>query len=184
MDDGAKLYAQYLNGDDLSLETLVKTYGDGLVRFAYGFVKDSMTAEDIAEDTFATLIIKRKRFSPRASFKTYLYKIARNKCLDFLRYHRRFVPLDDMENVLSSSDEKPDINVELCERKTALYKCLQQLPNQYGNVLTLVYIEGFSAEETSKIMNKSVKQVYNLLARAKLSLKQLLINEGIKYENI
>ncbi len=184
MDDGAKLYAQYLNGDDLSLENLVRIYGDGLVRFVYGFVKDSMTAEDIAEDTFATLIIKRKRFSPNASFKTYLYKIARNKCLDFLRYHRCFVPLDDLENVITSSDGNPDENVELCERKTVLYKCLQKLPKQYGSVLTLVYIEGFTTEETSKIMNQSVKQVYNLLARAKLSLKQLLINEGIKYENI
>lgn len=172
------LYAQYLSGDESALTQLVQTYGDGLVRFAYCFVKDAMTAEDIAEDTFATLIVKRKRFSPRASFKTYLYKIARNKCVDYLRFKRRFVPLDDLSNVLSASDV--DTDVDLTERAKTLYKCMQCLPLQYRNVLTLTYIEEFSTEQTATIMGKTVKQIYNLLARAKVSLKELLINEGFE----
>lgn len=182
MDNGAILYAQYLDGDQSALTQLVEMYGDGLVRFAYCFVKDSMTAEDIAEDAFATLIFKRKRFSSRASFKTYLYKIARNKCLDYLRFNRRFVPLDDLSNVLSSSDVNGE--AELTERNETLYKCLQDLPTQYRDVLLLVYIEGFSIEQTAAIKGKTIKQTYNLLARAKQSLKQLLINEGINYEDI
>ena len=138
MDNGAILYAQYLNGDQSALTQLVQTYGNGLVRFAYCFVKDAMTAEDIAEDTFATLIVKRKRFSARASFKTYLYKIARNKCIDYLRFHKRFVPLDDLSNVLCSQDV--DSLVELTERNATLYKCMQSLPRQYCDVLMLTYI--------------------------------------------
>ena len=182
MDNGAILYAQYLDGDDTALEQLVQTYSDGLVRFAYCFVKNSSVAEDIAEDTFATLIVKRKRFSPRASFKTYLYKIARNKCLDHLRFNRRFVPLDDLDNVLASGDV--NATVETSERATILYTCMQQLPTQYNYVLTLTYIEGFSAEQTATIMGKGIKQVYNLLVRAKTVLKQLLTDKGINYEDI
>lgn len=182
MDIGAILYSQYLDGDDSALTELVKTYGDGLVRFAYCFVKDSMTAEDIAEDTFATLIIRRKRFYSRASFKTYLYKIARNKCLDYLRFHKRFVPLDDVEGVIGTTDVQD--GVERLENNLTLYECMLKLVPQYRYVLTLTYVEGFSTEETAKIMSKSVKQIYNLLSRAKLSLKQQLINEGINYEDI
>lgn len=182
MDNGAILYSKYLDGDDNALEQLVELYSDGLVRFAYCFVKDSAVAEDVAADAFATLIFKRKRFSPRASFKTYLYKIARNKCLDYLRYHKRFVPLDDLSNVLASNDGAD--NVEARERATILYRCMQGLNPQYRYVLTLTYIEDFSAEQTAKIMGKNIKQVYNLLARAKTSLKQLLIDEGINYEDI
>lgn len=182
MDNGAILYAQYLDGDESSLEQLVQLYSDGLVRFAYCFVKDSAVAEDVAADAFATLIIRRKRFFQRASFKTYLYKIARNKCLDYLRYHRRFVPLDDVSNVLTSGDIEN--SVEICERSQTLYRCIQELNAQYRTVLTLVYIEGFSVDETAGITGKNVKQIYNLLARAKQALKQLLINEGINYEDI
>lgn len=181
MDIGAQLYTEYLNGDETALEQLVQTYGDGLVRFAYCFVKDSMTAEDIAEDTFATLIFKRKRFDGKATFRTYLYKIARNKCIDYLRFHRRFVPLDDIANVLAADNVGG--TAELFERTATLYKCLQNLPLQYRDVLTLAYIDGFTTDETARIMGKNIKQIYNLLARAKQSLKTLLINEGIKYED-
>lgn len=182
MDNGAILYAQYLRGNKSALEKLVQTYGDGLVRFAYCFVKDSNVAEDIAEETFATLIVRRKRFSPRASFKTYLYKIAKNKCYDYLRFHKRFVPLDDLENVLGSGDVCE--SVEVNERAATLYKCMQNLVPQYRYALMLIYVEEFSVEQTAKIMGKNIKQIYNLLARAKASLKQLLVNQGIDYENI
>lgn len=182
MDNGAILYFQYLNGDESALTTLVQTYGDGLVRFAYCFVKDAATAEDIAEDTFATLILKRKRFSARASFKTYLYKIARNKCLDCLRFRKRFAPLDDLQNVLYTNDV--NASAEVSERSVTLYRCMQDLPAQYRNVLMLVYIEEFSVAQAATIMGRTVKQTYNLLSRAKLSLKTLLINQGLNYEDI
>ncbi|MCM1533461.1 MAG: sigma-70 family RNA polymerase sigma factor [Corallococcus sp.] len=181
MDIGAELYCRYLDGDNASLDELVKTYGDGLVRFAYCFVKDSAAAEDIAADTFATLIFRRKRFYQRASFKTYLYKIARNKCLDFLRYNKRFTPLDDLENVLYDESENICDDTETTDM---LYRCLQRLPRQYRDVLVLTYLEGFSVADVTKIMGKSTKQVYNLLSRAKPSLKTLLINEGINYEKL
>lgn len=182
MDNGAILYAKYLDGDDTALEQLVNLYFDGLVRFAYCFVKDSMTAEDVVADAFATLIYKRKRYFARASFKTYLYKIVRNKCLDYLRFNKRFVPLDDLNNVLASVDAVND--VEACERSAELYRCVQQLKAQYKTVIALTYIEGFSIGETARITGKSVKQVYNLLARAKQELKLLLISKGMKYEDI
>lgn len=182
MDNGAILYAKYLDGDDTALEALVTQYFDGLVRFAYCFVKDSNVAEDVVSDAFAVLIVKRKRFFARASFKTYLYKIVRNKCVDYLRFHRRFTPLEDIENTLCSGDVEG--SVERDERAELLYKCMQGLPAQYKNALMLTYVEGFTIEQTAKITNRSVKQTYNLLARAKQSLKQLLINEGINYEDI
>ncbi len=182
MDNGAILYTAYLNGDESALEQLVKLYYDGLVRFAYCFVKSAAVAEDVVADAYATLIVKRKRFFSRASFKTYLYKTVRNKCIDYLRFHKRFVPLDDLQNVLSTNDV--DGAVEMNERLAFLYKCMQSLAPQYRYVLTLVYIEGFSVDEASRIMGKKAKQTYNLLARAKQTLKKLLIDKGINYEDL
>ena len=178
MDVSTQLYLQYVEGNTDALRQLVEMYSDGLVRFAYCFVASSVVAEDIMEDTFATVIATKRRFLPRATFKTYLYKIARNKCVDYIRFHRKFVPLCDLENVLVFDDVETD--VEKREEKRVLYKCLQQLPREYRDVLQLSYLEGFDVQEICSIMRKNTKQVYNLLARAKQSLKTLLKKEGIE----
>ena len=178
MDVSTTLYLQYVGGNTDALQQLVEMYSDGLVRFAYCFVASSDVAEDIMEDTFATVIVSKRRFSPRATFKTYLYKIARNKCIDYIRFHKKYVPLNDLENVLVFNDVETD--VEKREEKRMLYKCLQQLPREYRDVLQLSYLEGFDTQQVCSIMRKNTKQVYNLLARAKLSLKILLEKEGIE----
>ncbi|MCH5160228.1 MAG: RNA polymerase sigma factor [Clostridiales bacterium] len=178
MDVSTELYLKYVGGNTDALHQLVEMYSDGLVRFAYCFVASSDVAEDIMEDTFAAVIATKRHFSPRASFKTYLYKIARNKCIDYIRFHKKFVPLCDLENVLVFNDV--ETNVEKREEKRLLYKCLQQLPREYRDVLQLSYLEGFDTQEICSIMRKNTKQVYNLLARAKQSLKILLKKEGIE----
>lgn len=178
MDVSTQLYLKYLDGDVNALQQLVEKYSDGLVRFAFCFVASSAVAEDIMEDTFATVIATKRRFSPKAKFKTYLYKIARNKCIDYLRFHKKFVPLCDLENVLVFNDD--DTDVDKREDKRVLYECLQQLPREYRDVLQLSYLEGFDTQEICTIMHKNTKQVYNLLARAKQRLKILLEKEGIK----
>ena len=178
MDVGTELYLQYVSGNADALGQLVEMYSDGLVRFAYCFVASSDVAEDVMEETFATVVATKRRFSPRATFKNYLYKIARTKCIEYIRFHRRFVPLNDLENVLVFDDVEAD--VEKLEVKRALYKCLQRLPREYRDVLQLAYLEGFETQEICAIMRKNTKQVYNLLARAKQSLKNLLEKEGIR----
>ena len=70
------------------------------------------------------------------------------------------------------------------ERDRAVFACLQELPLQYRQVLTLCYFDEFSMDEICAIMSRSKKQVYNLLARAKASLKSLLEKVGITYEDI
>ena len=180
-DHGASSYHRYLQGDAEALEELVRSYGDPLVRFAYCFLNDSYAAEDVMEDTFAALIVKRKKFTEQAKFKTYLFQIARNKCIDVLRARKRIVYLDEnISNVLSGD---PEADAVLSDRNKTLYRCVQELPDKYREVVDLVYFEGFSAAETATILHMSRKQVYNLLARAKANLKEILRKVGIDDEN-
>ena len=76
-DRGAALYAAFLEGDASALEALVQLYGDALTRFAYCIVRDDAAAEDVTADTFAALIVRRKKFREEAKFRTYLYAVAR-----------------------------------------------------------------------------------------------------------
>lgn len=180
-DTGAADYRRFLQGDNTALEDLVRAYSDELVRYAYCYVKNAAAAEDIMEDTFAALFVKRKSFGENGSFKAYLFRIARNKCFDRKR-RERFVQDRNAEAVLKSGDAEREIAVR--ERNRTLYLGLQSLPAQYGGVLHLVYLDGFSVEETARILGKTRKQTYNLLARAKTSLRTFLEKEGIGYEDV
>lgn len=174
---GASSYHRFLQGDNRALEELITEYSDALVRYAFMYVKNSDVAEDIMEDTFATLIVKRKRFKEDSPFKAYLFKITRNKSIDFLRSKRRTdIPFSDLENVLQAESAEHSLLEK--ERDRHIYQCMQSLHPDYSEVLYLTYFEGFSTEDICKSTDRSVKQIYNLLARAKASLRELLVKEG------
>lgn len=179
---GASSYRRFLQGDPAGLEELIRTYSDSLVRFAYGFVRSSAAAEDVAAEAIAALLLKRKDFPDEAHLRAYLYRIARNKAMDHLRRHREEVPLEDVENVLGTGDPERDLLIR--QRDEGLYRAMQQLAPQYAQVLQLVYLEGFSPRQIRSILKLSSKQVYNLLARAKATLKPILEKEGITHEDL
>ena len=172
----------FLRGNDYGLEQLVRAYSDPLVRFAYCFVKDSAAAEDIMEDAFATLVFKRKRFHESDNLRAYLYKTVRNKSVDYLRAHKKQTRLDDVERVSFTADGEADV-IRL-ENARAVYRCMQKLSPQYAEVLYLTYFEDHTIQELCKILKRTKKQIYNLLSRAKTSLKELLIKEGISHEDL
>ena len=168
--------------DPALLDRLIRTHSDSLVRFAYSFVCDSAAAEDIVSDTFAALMVKGGFFPDEGKLRAWLYRVARNKSIDYLRHRSRHVPLEDVENVLGSGD--PEADVIRAQRDQTVYLCMLSLPQQYQQVLQLTYLDGFSLAETERIMGRSPKQIYNLLSRAKIALKERLIKEGISYEDL
>lgn len=165
-----------------SLETIIRTYSDPLVRYAYCFVGSASVAEEMMEDALADVLFRDKQFADEAHFKAYLYKAVRHRCLNYLRFHWKFVSLEDVESVLCAGDLEADAIKK--ERDRRVFSCLQELPLQYRQVLTLTYYDGFSVEEICTILSKSKKQVYNLLARAKASLRTLLEKVGITDEDL
>lgn len=160
---------------------LIAEYSDELIRFACCFTRDLSAAEDVAEDAFAELVYRRKKFDCAKAFKSYLYKTARNKSIDWLRENRRKVPLDGATYARRADCEE---SFFASAQNAALYDCIAALPPQYGEALCLCYIDGFSPDELCVILKCNKKRVYNLLARAKAALKPLLIERGVFYENL
>ena len=179
---GASSYRRFLRLDETSLDQVLITYSDALVRFAYSYIHNASIAEDIAAESIAVLLTCRKRFPDEAHMRAYLYKVARSKAVDHLRLYRYLTPLEDVEQVLGSGNPE-DAFLEK-ERNRSIYLCMQELPEQYREILQLAYFDGFDVPQISKILQKSSKQVYNLLSRARASLKELLIKEGITHEDI
>ena len=183
MDNGAESYRRFLEGDDKGVAQIIEEYKNGLILFLNGYTGNLYAAEELAEETFFRLVVKKPRFSGKSSFKSWLYAIGRNAAVDHLRRASRTepAPIEDMEAYLK---DESDLEAEYLkeERSRAVRDAIRTLPADYGTVLWLVYFEGFSNEETAVVMKKSRRQIRNLLYRAKQSLKCELEKEGFVYE--
>ncbi len=185
MDNGASSYRRYLDGDDTGITEIIRDYKDGLTLYINGYVNNIFTAEDLMEDTFFKLASKRPRFSGKSSFKTWLYAIARNVALDYLRKNSKLAstPIEDLTNYIT---EETSVEKEylIKEQKILLHRIMRELKPEYFQVLYLVYFENFTNEEIAKIMKKNKRQIENLIYRAKSTLKSELEKEGFEYEKL
>ena len=179
MDHGAQSYRRFLAGDETGLVEIVRMYADGLVFFVLPILGDAAAAEDIAEETFARLCLKKPAYKDTASFKTWLYTVARNLALDERR-KRAHTPVS-LEEAAMALPDPADTPEEACiraEQRRAVQRALAALKPEYAQVLTLTYVEGLSNRQTAKIMHKSVHAVENLNSRARRALREALEQEG------
>lgn len=184
MDNGAVSYRKFLDGDDNGMREIIYLYKEGLTCFINSYVKNLNTAEELCEDTFVKIGIKKPFNKKTGSFKTWLYSIGRNTAIDYLRRAKKQpVALDEIDNQLSCG-ETPEREYIRTENNQIVYDALYTLKSEYRQVLWLKYFENFSNSEISEIMKKNNRSVENLLYRAKKSLKIKLESEGFDYEEL
>ena len=185
MDNGEAGYRRFLDGDDEGIYELVRDFSDSLTLYLYGICGDITMAEEVMEDTFAKLAIKKPSFKGKSSFKTWLYAIGRNVALDYLRREskRRYVPIDECAEV---ADDVVSLETSCIreERRIMLHRVMSRLNPDYRQVLWLVYFEGMSNGEAAIVMKKNRHQIENLVYRAKNSLRSQLEKEGFVYEEL
>ena len=181
MDGAAECYSRFLNGDNDAFSQLVAAMRLGLSYYIFSFVGDLDTAEELTEDVFVKLYLKRPANRKNCSFKTWLYTIGRNAAIDHFRRRKNRVSLEEIAE--TSSGENPVEERYFAEEaKKALQKALRGIPPAYAEALRLMYFEGFSEKEIAHITKRSVKSTYDLIYRAKKSLKKQLLEEGFTYE--
>ena len=180
-------YRRFFSGDTEAAGALVAVYSDSLVRFAYRYLHDSDLAEDAAEDAFIALLVKRRRFQDERQIRTYLYRAVRSRAIDLLRKQSREISFADVEGMLEEHEAEgsdPEGAYLIEERNAALRRCISMLAPQYREVLLLCYFEGLDPDAIADVTERSKKQVYNLLTRARASLKERLIQEGFTNEDL
>jgi len=155
-----------------------------LLCFSNSFTNDLFDAEELMEETFLRLAYKKPKYSGKSSFRTWLYAIARNLAIDYLRKRKRAaaVSSEEMYDVPSEQNIEEDYLLE--ERKAIIHKLMRKLKDEYRQVICLIYIEGFSNSETAQIMHKNNRQITNLLYQAKKALRSELEKEGITYAGL
>lgn len=185
MDNGASSYRRFLDGDEKGIVEIIKEYKDGLLLYLNGIVGNIYTAEEIAEETFVRLVVKKPKFSRKSAFKTWLYAIGRNAAIDFLRRQSRRpeISIEDYRDMLSDEESLEQSYIRE-ERKIMVHRAMKKLKSEYRQALYLLYFEGFDNTQAAAVMKKNNRQIENLVYRAKISLKSELVKEGFNYEEL
>lgn len=158
------LVRQVLEGDEAALGTLYGRYVEAIYRFVLAQVRDREDAEDLTAESFARMIQGLGGFRHEASFKNWLYQIARNAVRNHRRAagYRRTVALSPSLHDVEVSDAPADG----VEEDAVVVALLQPLPPRYRQVLELRFLVGLSIEETAKRMEISESNAKVLQHRA------------------
>lgn len=177
------LYRDYLNGDNAALALLMERYGNRLTLYINGYLHDLQDSEDLMIEAFAYLISKQPQIRD-GCFRAYLYKMARNLALRYQAKKRsKFCfSLEEMEREAESKILIEEI-IQEEEFHHCLYRCMDKLKLEYREALYLVYFENMSHAQAAQVMKKSVKQVSDLVFRARNYLRGYLLEEGISDAN-
>jgi RNA polymerase sigma-70 factor (ECF subfamily) len=188
MDNGASSYRRFLEGDDSGLAEIIRDYKDGLILYLNSIIPNGIVAEELCEDTFVRLAVKKPRFSARSTFKTFLYAIGRRVAADHLRRlsKREILSLEALsEEGFDLPAEEDVISAYLRdETHRAVHRALGRLTDSHREVLWLVYFEDLSVKEAAGVLGKSPHAAESLIHRARLSMKAELEKEGITHEDL
>ncbi len=174
-------------GKQSAYSKLIDDFQDKVFATCISFVPNKEDAEDIAQDVFVEVFNSIHKFKGNSKLSTWIYRIATNKCLEFIRKKntkKRFAFLQSiMGNDIPMDKSKyftemnhPGIILENKEKSETLFLAINQLSEEQRTVFTLSKIDGMSNKEIGEIIKKSVSSVESLMFRAKKNLRELLEN--------
>jgi RNA polymerase sigma-70 factor (ECF subfamily) len=182
MNDERGWVKQILAGDQQALEKLIEAYKMPVFNLAYRLLGDPAEAEDAAQETFVRIYIHLSDYEPDRKLSSWILSITSHYCIDRLRRRRgSWFSLDDLLARRQFSD--PHIGPEKAalrrEEADTLNGLLQELPDQYRNVLVLRYWQDLSYDEMAKMLNTTESAIKSRLHRARCILAERLKAKGI-----
>ncbi len=189
MGTGIDSYLRFLKGDQSGMRAIVELYWDSMLLFTNGYVHNLSDAEDIAQEALIKLSIKRPKLREEPQLRSYLLKICRNMAINHNKKQKRTVMMPHetaelVEDEIENSIEEVENRMQLEHSKRTLHTAMQQLRQDYREVLYLRYFEELSSKEAAAIMHCSEKQVTALAYQARQQLKKILEKEGYSSEEL
>jgi RNA polymerase sigma-70 factor (ECF subfamily) len=172
--------------DHSAFKELVDRYQALVINTCYHLLGNRQDAEDVAQEVFFQVYRSADKFRQEAKFPTWLYRIAVNRSLNFIRDNRRSRWLKSLTSLLESAPEqvtqtqtsdsdRPDFVLEKKGREVTVRKAIDSLPEKQRAAFVLHTYEGLSYQETAKVLQLSLSSVESLIHRAKLNLQKKLV---------
>jgi RNA polymerase sigma factor (sigma-70 family) len=170
-------------GNEQAFRQLMHIHSRGIFNLCLGMIPNREDAEDITQDVFVEAYKHIATFREGAHIKTWLFRIALNKCYDHIKYSKRqkrhgimqsLFDKDDNPIELPSNFQHPGITIENKEHAKALYGALATLPENQKTAFTLYEMQGMDYKQIAETMSLSVSAVESLLSRARGGLRKKL----------
>jgi RNA polymerase sigma-70 factor, ECF subfamily len=166
---------EFLSRDELTLNSLMKEYGQSVLWLAYSYVKDKNLAEEITQDVFISCYEKMVTFREESSIKTWIYRITTNRCKDVMKsrvYKYKKVTQSLFDHFVSKDDTPEDFLIRKTEEKE-LSLAVLALPLKYREVIFLYYFENLKVEDISTMLTVNANTVKTRLHRGRELIKQM-----------
>jgi len=164
--------ARTAQGDGRAFRTLAERHAGRALRLARRILGNEALAEDIVQDALLRVWTNAPRWRPEAAFRTWLYRVVVNLCLNAKR-RAGDLPLDAADHV---ADPAPgaDLQLDARERDRRVATEIGALPERQRAAIVLSYQEGLSNAEVAAVLDTSVSGVETLLVRARRTLRTRL----------
>lgn len=184
----SELVSRIISNDEQAFRLLVERYQTMVINTCFGFIHVQEDAQDIAQDVFIEVLHSVNKFRNEAKISTWLYRIAVNKSLNYIRSRNKFRwfrktgeiysnndPVDPQITEVTDNDTPVSI-IENKERSETLHAAVNALPENQKIAFVLNKFEELSYKEIADVMNISLSAVESLIFRARKSLQKKLIN--------
>ncbi len=178
------------NGDQKAYAELMARYRDAIYFMLLKMINNKTDAEDLTIEAFGKAFKNLGQYSPHYAFSTWLFKIASNNCIDYLRKKRsNHISIDgsfsddkDSEPQIHLKDETPDPEEFLIRSQKAVLMrtVVQKLKPRYRTLIELRYFKEYSYEEISEELDLPLGTVKAQLFRARELLYNTLKNSEVK----
>jgi RNA polymerase sigma factor (sigma-70 family) len=182
------LVGQARNGDEKAFAQLLNRYRDSIYFMLLKMVNNASDAEDLTIEAFGKAFRSLDTYTPNFAFSTWLFKIATNNCIDFIRKKQSSPSIidqgsDEMDSyTINIQSDTPDPEEDLINRQKIeqLREVVGQLKPQYKNLIELRYYKEYSYEEISSELNLPIGTIKAQLFRAKILLYNILNKKGTR----
>ena len=169
-------------GSEKAYASLMNRYRDPVYFMLFKMVNNSTDAEDLTIETFGKAFQNIDAYVPSYAFSTWLFKVATNNCVDFIRKkHSSPIPCDNAHDSLDNiavtlQSDLPDPEESLIKRQKteALKEIMSQMKPKYQKLIQLRYYEEYSYEEISNELKVPIGTIKAELHRAKTKLYNML----------
>lgn len=173
-EEGA-LFARVAAGDQDAFRIFLEQHLAAVLSFTQRFVRDRAEAEDITQETFSRVWQHAANWQDQGlTPRSWLYRIARNLCIDTLRQRR--VSSHEIDELPGTGT--PEQIASEQQQARQLRQAIEQLPEQQRSALCLSVYQGLSQREAAAVLDISVRALESLLARARRSLCKTCMTEN------
>ncbi len=155
---------------------LYDKYFDRIYAYIFSMLKSHEAAEDVVAETFEKAMLNIYKYEDKGfSFGAWLYRIARNNALDYIKSQKKLTQFDP-NSVINISGKNTENSAEDKILQEKLWQNIQKIPENLREVLILRYIEGYSIKETAQIIDKTEDSVKSSAKRGLKKLRKLFKN--------